>query len=186
VVADVAGKSVPAALLMATFQASLRTLAEVLPALTGLVAGLNRYACAHSLDGRRFTTAFLADIHLSTEALTYMNAGHNSPMLPRASGEIERLEAGGLPLGIRAEAHYDCGAVTLALGDLLVVYTDGVVEAENAQGQEFGESRLLTLCQSSATRPAADILGGLMSSVGAFVGAAPQQDDLTCLILRKM
>ncbi|MGD0014941.1 MAG: PP2C family protein-serine/threonine phosphatase [Bryobacteraceae bacterium] len=185
VVADVAGKSVPAALLMATFQASLRTLAEALPGLTGLVAGLNHYACAHSLDGRRFTTAFLADIDPSTGALTYINAGHDVPILRRASGAIERLEAGGLPLGVRAAASYDCGAVTLEPGDLLVVYTDGVVEAENTQGEEYGESRLLALCQSSATGSAADILAGLMSSVGAFVGAAPQRDDLTCLIVRR-
>jgi len=186
VVADVAGKSVPAALLMATFQASLRTLAVALPGLTDLVAGLNHYACAHSLDGRRFTTAFLADIDPSTGALTYINAGHDVPILRRASGAIERLEAGGLPLGIRAGASYDCGAVTLAAGDLLVVYTDGVVEDENTQGQEYEESRLLALCQSSATGSAADILAGLMSSVGAFVGGAPQRDDLTCLILRRM
>jgi serine phosphatase RsbU (regulator of sigma subunit) len=185
VVADVAGKSVPAALLMATFQASLRTLAEALPGLTDLVAGLNHYACAHSLDGRRFTTAFLADIDPSTGALTYINAGHDVPILRRASGAIERLEAGGLPLGIRAGASYDCGAVTLEPGDLLVVYTDGVVEAENAKGEEYEESRLLALCQSSATGSAADILAGLMSSVGAFVGGAPQRDDLTCLVLRR-
>ena len=185
VVADVAGKSVPAALLMATFQASLRTLAVALPGLTELVHGLNHYACAHSLGGRRFTTAFLADIDPSSGALTYINAGHNVPILRRASGAIERLEAGGLPLGIRAEASYDCGAVTLERGDLLVVFTDGVVDAENAQGQEYDESRLLALCQSSATGSAADILAGLMSSVAAFVGGAPQRDDLTCLIVRK-
>jgi phosphoserine phosphatase RsbU/P len=171
---------------MATFHASLRTLAEALPGLTGLVAGLNHYACAHSLDGRRFTTAFLADIDPSTGALTYINAGHDVPILRRASGAIERLEAGGLPLGIRAQAGYDCGAVTLEPGDLLVVYTDGVVEAENTQGEEYEESRLLALCQSSATGSAADILAGLMSSVGAFVGGAPQRDDLTCLVLRRM
>lgn len=186
VVADVAGKSVPAALLMATFQASLRTLAVALPGLTGLVAGLNHYACAHSLGGRRFTTAFLADVDPSTGALTYINAGHNVPILRRVSGAIERLEAGGLPLGIRAEAAYDCGAVTLEPGDLLVVFTDGVVDAENTQGQEYDESRLLALCQSSATGSAADILAVLMSSVAAFVGGAPQRDDLTCLVLRRM
>jgi phosphoserine phosphatase RsbU/P len=185
VVADVAGKSVPAALLMATFQASLRTLAVALPGLTDLVHGLNHYACAHSLGGRRFTTAFLADVDPSSGALTYINAGHNVPILRRASGAIERLEAGGLPLGIRAEGGYDCGAVTLEPGDLLVVFTDGVVDAENVQGQEYDESRLLALCQSSATGSAADILAGLMSSVAAFVGGAPQRDDLTCLIVRR-
>ena len=186
VVADVAGKSVPAALLMATFQASLRTLAVALPGLADLVAGLNHYACAHSLGGRRFTTAFLADIDPVTGALTYINAGHNVPILRRAAGAIERLDAGGLPLGIRAEAGYECGALTLEPGDLLVVFTDGVVDAENTRGEEYDESRLMALCQSSAAGSAADILATLMSSVAAFVGAAPQRDDLTCLILRRM
>jgi serine phosphatase RsbU (regulator of sigma subunit) len=186
VVADVAGKSVPAALLMATFQASLRTLAVALPGLADLVAGLNHYACAHSLGGRRFTTAFLADIDPVTGALTYINAGHNVPILRRAAGAIERLDAGGLPLGIRAEAGYECGALTLEPGDLLVVFTVGVVDAENTRGEEYDESRLMALCQSSAAGSAADILATLMSSVAAFVGAAPQRDDLTCLILRRM
>jgi len=186
VVADVAGKSVPAALLMATFQASLRTLAVALPGLADLVAGLNHYACAHSLGDRRFTTAFLADIDPVTGALTYINAGHNVPILRRAAGAIERLDAGGLPLGIRAEAGYECGALTLEPGDLLVVFTDGVVDAENTRGEEYDESRLMALCQSSAAGSAADILATLMSSVAAFVGAAPQRDDLTCLILRRM
>ena len=100
VVADVAGKSVPAALLMATFQASLQTLATSSSTLPELVAGLNRYACAHSLNGLRFTTAFLAELNLNTRVLTYINAGHNAPVLLRASGRIERLQEGGLPLGI--------------------------------------------------------------------------------------
>jgi sigma-B regulation protein RsbU (phosphoserine phosphatase) len=185
VVADVAGKSVPAALLMATFEASLHTLAETLPGLGDLVAGLNRYACSHSLEGRRFTTAFLADIAPASGELRYINAGHNAPILRRASGGLERLEAGGLPLGIRGDAHYDCGAATLGPGDLLVVFTDGVVDAENAQGQEYDEPRLLTLCQRSGTRPTAETLAELMASVSAFVGDAPRHDDLTCLILRR-
>ena len=185
VVADVAGKSVPAALLMATFEASLHTLAYTLPGLSELVAGLNRYASAHSLEGRRFTTAFLADIAPASGELRYINAGHNVPILRRASGGLERLEAGGLPLGIRADAPYECGATTLEPGDLLVVFTDGVVDAENAQGQEYDESRLLALCQRSGARPAAETLAELMASVSAFVGDAPRHDDLTCLILRR-
>lgn len=185
VVADVAGKSVPAALLMATFQASLRTLAEALPDLSGLVAGLNRYACAHSLGGRRFTTAFLADIDPATGALSYINAGHNAPMLRRASGGIERLVEGGLPLGVRAAAEYECGTAALTPGDLLLLFTDGVVEAENAQGQSFEESRLLALCGASGAGTAADILGALMSAVDRFVAGAPQHDDLTCLVVRR-
>ncbi len=185
VVADVAGKSVPAALLMATFQASLRTLAEALPDLSGLVTGLNRYACEHSLGGRRFTTAFLADIDPATGAFTYINAGHNSPLLRRADGSIERLEAGGLPFGIQAGGAYDTGLGTLAPGDLLIVYTDGVVEAENVAGEQFDDARLLAFCKEAPPLPASTILAALMNTVDRFVAGAPQHDDLTALIVRR-
>ena len=113
VMADVAGKSVPAALLMATLQASLRTLAsEGLP-LTPLAVRLNRYACEHSLGGQRFTTAVLGEYDPSTRKLSYVNAGHNSPIIRRADGRTERLESGGLPLGITAEATFLTAEVEL-------------------------------------------------------------------------
>jgi phosphoserine phosphatase RsbU/P len=184
VVADVAGKSVPAALLMATFQASLHTLARASMALPDLVEALNGYACAHSLGGLRFTTAFLADLEPAARALTYVSAGHNPPILRRASGQIERLEAGGLPLGIAPSARHNYGNIRLDSGDLLVIFTDGVVEAENATGEEYGEPRLLQLLSSSPGGEARDDLSRLMASVDAFVGAARQHDDITCLVLR--
>ncbi len=140
VVADVAGKSIPAALLMATMQASLRTLAAVPGSLLDLVMRLNQYACAQNPSGRRFTTAFLAELEPASGRLTYVNAGHNWPVLRRASGAIERLEAGGLPLGIMAKASYECGNTTLLPGDLLLVFTDGLVEAENNRKEEYGEA----------------------------------------------
>lgn len=186
-VADVAGKSVPAALLMATFQASLHTLAwasKALPGLADLVHGLNGYACAHSLGGLRFTTAFLAELDPASRALTYVNAGHNAPVLRRASGQIERLEAGGLPLGIMDGARHDYGDTMLNSGELLVIFTDGVVEAENAAGEEYGETRLLQLLGSSPGSGAQEDLNRLMASVDSFVGAARQHDDITCLVLR--
>src|SRR5271163_4130429 len=92
VIADVAGKSVPAALLMATLQASLRTIAGEKAPLADLVARLNRYACAHSLGGLRFTTAVLAEYEPSARRMTYVNAGHNAPILRHANGETETLE----------------------------------------------------------------------------------------------
>lgn len=184
VVADVAGKSVPAALLMATFQASLRTLAALPGSLEELVAGLNRYACAHSLGGLRFTTAFLAELEPSTGALCYVNAGHNAPIVWRATGTAERLEVGGLPLGIGADARYDSGRTTLSRGDLLVVFTDGLVEAANNHGEEYGESRLLERLRTLGNASAGMALAALMGAVDAFVGATRQHDDITCLVLK--
>jgi serine phosphatase RsbU (regulator of sigma subunit) len=184
VVADVAGKSVPAALLMATFQASLRTLAEAHTSLLELVEGLNRYACAHSLGGRRFTTAFFGELDPETRVLSYIRAGHNAPLIRRASGSLERLETGDLPLGIDAKARFTCGAATMAPRDLLVIFTDGLIEAVNDADQEFGESRVLNVLKSSDAASAQGTLKNLLSAVDAFVGHARQHDDITCLLLR--
>jgi len=184
VMADVAGKSVPAALLMATLQASLRTLAsEGLP-LTPLAVRLNRYACEHSLGGQRFTTAVLAEYDPFTRKLSYVNAGHNSPIIRRADGGTERLESGGLPLGITTEATFVTCEVELHPGDILVLFTDGVVEAFNSAGEEFSDARWLNLVRNLPTVPANESLQFLMMSVETFVGQTRQSDDITCLVLR--
>ena len=184
VVADVAGKSIPAALLTATLQASLRTLADLPGSLTELAARVNRYACEQSLNGRRFTTAFLAEIDPATGALEYVNAGHNWPVLRRASGAIERFETGGLPLGINAALPYQSGSAQLARGDLLLIFTDGLVEAEDDQAREYGEDRMLPVVRSLSGATANEGLKRIMTSVDAFVGATRQHDDITCLLLR--
>jgi serine phosphatase RsbU (regulator of sigma subunit) len=184
VVADVAGKSIPAALLTATLQASLRTLAALPGSLPELVGRVNRYACEQSLQGRRFTTAFVAELEPATGALTYVNAGHNWPVLRHASGAIERLEAGGLPLGINSAVAYQFGTATLAKGDLLLIFTDGLVEAEDDKEREYGEERMLPVVQSCQSGTAAEALKRIMLSVDAFVGLTRQHDDITCLVLR--
>ncbi len=186
-VADVAGKSVPAALLMATFQASLRALAATTASLDEIVAGLERYARAHSLEGLRFTTAFLAEINLDTREMTYVNCGHNDPILRRASGAIERLSTGGPPLGLPVftdkELPYVSGSTQLMTGDLLFVFTDGVVEAVNETGEEFREERLLGSLNTTSGS-AAEVLSRVMTDVNNFVGYARQHDDITALVMR--
>lgn len=184
VVADVAGKSVPAALLMATFQASLHALAALPTSLGNLVAGLNRYACAHSQNGLRYTTALLVELELATRGLRYVNAGHNAAVLRRAPGRLERLEAGGLPLGIKAQASYEVGSSALSPGDLLLIFTDGMIEAVNEDGEEFGEQRLLELLRISATGSARETLDQLMTAVDHYAEGTRQHDDMTCLVLR--
>ena len=184
VVGDVAGKSIPAALLMATMQASLRTLAAVPGSLLDLVQRLNQYACAQNPGGRRFTTAFLAELEPVSGHLTYVNAGHNWPVLRRASGAVERLEAGGLPLGIMAKAPYECASTTLLRGDVLMVFTDGLVEAENDRGEEYGEHRLLYVVQTGAERTPSQLLPTLVADVDRFVAGAPQHDDITSMLVK--
>jgi sigma-B regulation protein RsbU (phosphoserine phosphatase) len=183
-VADVAGKSIPAALLMATFQASLKTLSSIACPLAQLVANLNQYACSNSQGGLRFTTALIAEFDANTRVLNYINAGHNEPILQRATGEIERLSHGGLPLGILAETNYETGSLVLQPGDWLVVFTDGLVEAENSARDEFGEARLFEVLKSSAGSSPQELLSQIMTRLDAFVGTAPQHDDVTCLVVK--
>jgi sigma-B regulation protein RsbU (phosphoserine phosphatase) len=188
VVADVAGKSVPAALLMATFQASLRALAATPVTLDDIVVGLDRYCRAHSLEGRRFTTAFLAEINPKSREMIFVNAGHNDPILRRASGQIERLSTGGPPFGLPLFTDeplpYPSGRVLLQPGDLLIIFTDGVVEAVNNAGDEYGEARLLACIQTALPQSSDETLKQVMADVNAFVGYARQHDDITCLVLR--
>jgi serine phosphatase RsbU (regulator of sigma subunit) len=184
VMADVAGKSVPAALLMATLQASLRTLAsEGLP-LTQLAERLNHYACAHSLDGLRFTTAVIGEYDPDTRRLTYVNAGHNSPVVRHTNGGTERLESNGLPLGIRREASFHASTIDLQSGDTLVLFTDGVVEAFNSAGAEFSDTRWVNVIRALPNLSAQQTLQYLMKQVEDFVGITRQSDDITCLVLR--
>jgi len=182
VIADVAGKSVPAAILMATLQASLRTIAGEGASVHELVVRLNRYACAHSLDGRRFTTAVLAEYEPATRKFTYVNAGHNAPVLRRANKVLEELNIGGVPLGIDSTAVYQTATVQLDPGDALILFTDGVVEAFNEDGQEFGNDRWLAEIRSMPPLPASETLQFLMRRVDEFVGLTRQSDDITCFV----
>jgi len=184
VIADVAGKSIPAALLMATLQASLRTIAGEGSPLAELVVRLNRYASAHSLDGRRFTTAVLAEYEPATRRLVYVNAGHNPPVLRRAGGTLEKLEVGGLPLGIDSGAVYETAALALETGDALIFYTDGVIEAFDQRLQEFGNDRWLEAVRALPDWNSQESLQFLMKRVDEFVGATRQSDDITCLVFR--
>jgi sigma-B regulation protein RsbU (phosphoserine phosphatase) len=183
-VADVAGKSIPAALLMATFQASLKTLTTAPRPLLEVVDGMNRYACCNSQGGLRFTTAFLAEYDPAGHSLIYVNAGHNAPMLRRANGSMERLNAGGLPLGIHSDAVYQSGTVALAPGDWLAIFTDGVVEAINERNEEYGEERLIWVLNAGATISPPKLLSRIMVDLDTFVGTTPQHDDVTCMLIR--
>jgi hypothetical protein len=183
-IADVAGKSVPAAMLMATYQASLKTLASTAGTLADLTARMNNYACGNSQNGRRFTTTFIAEYNCGTRRLVYVNAGHNAPMLRRTNGTMERLTEGGLPLGIMQGAQYDSGTTAIETGDWLAIFTDGVTEAENAAAQEYGEGRLMqALSAVSAAAPQA-ALDAIMADLDRFVAGAPQHDDITLMLLK--
>lgn len=184
VVADVAGKSVPAALLMATFQASIRALAARPGNLDELASGLNRYACDYSLSGMRFTTAFIAEYDASSKRIGYINAGHNAPFLRRASGAIVRLGEGTVPFGIDAAAEYHAATVAVEPGDVLVIFTDGLPEAVDNAGYEYGEVRVQNRVEHFTNESAAAMLAAIMADVDQYVGPARQHDDITCMVAR--
>ena len=172
-------------MLMATFQASLRALAGSRGSLSDLVAGLNRQACSNNMNGRRFTTAFLAELDPVTGGLNYLCAGHNPPILKHSDGTIERLKSESIPLGIEINEKYETGRTVLGLGDVLIIYTDGVTEARDEDGEEFGEARLLALAAEPFEERAAMTLSTIMRKLDEFVGGAPQHDDITCLVVRR-
>ena len=183
-VADVAGKSVPAAMLMATFQASLKTLSAAPGSLTELVSRMNRYACSNSQNGRRFTTAFIGEYAPATRILSYVNAGHDAPILRQPTGAIQRLETGGIPLGVMENQDYESATVVLEPGAWLAIFSDGVVEAENNAQQEYGEQRLMVMLHSGVALTPAMLLNTIMADLDRFTGDAPQHDDITCLLLK--
>jgi serine phosphatase RsbU (regulator of sigma subunit) len=183
-VADVVGKSIPAALLMASLQTSLKILTATPAPFERLVGAMNDYACSNSQGGLRFTTAFFAEYEPATRALTYINAGHNWPILRSQSGRIAYLDRGGLPLGVESKVAYETGSAVIEQGDWLVIYTDGVVEAVNEEGTEYGVNRLIAVLNAGADSSPAQMLARIMADLDVFVGSQPQHDDITCLLMK--
>jgi phosphoserine phosphatase RsbU/P len=185
-VADVAGKSVPAAMMMANFQASLRALAGSRSSLSELVTDLNRLVCANNLSGRRFTTAFLAELNPATGWLAYLCAGHNPPILLRRNGAAERLQSESMPLGIELTEKYAAGETVMEPYDALVIYTDGITEALSVRREPFGEARLIAALQPRQAEERASVtLARILNRLDEFTGRADQHDDITCLVVSR-
>jgi phosphoserine phosphatase RsbU/P len=187
-IGDVSGKGVPAALLMATLRAYLRGAQTIhhQADLTEVMRNLNKLVFESS-DANRYATFFYGELDLTSRTLTYVNAGHNPPMLFRhADGghEALRLDVGGPVVGLMEECSYGQGCVTLASGDVLVAYTDGISEAMNAADEEWGEDRLMDAVRPNRAEAARTLIDRLMVSADAFVAGAPQHDDMTLLIVR--
>ena len=146
---------------------------------------MNRYACTNSQEGRRFITAFLAEFDPASRSFTYINAGHNAPLLRRDSGAIERLGVGGLPLGVQPDARYESATVVLHSGDWLAIFTDGLVEAANERGEEYGEQRVINVLNGGAENTPSTLISRLMVDLDFFVGNnLPLADDVTCMLVR--
>ena len=180
-IADVAGKGLPAALLMSNLQAAVRGLASPALAPDGLCSRLNSLVC-HNTGADRFITFFYAHLDGPARLLHYANAGHNPPILLHADGSHERLQAGGGVLGVFPRHKFASGAAQLAPGDRLILYTDGVTEACDAGDEEFGEVRLLRLLQEHRTAAACALQAKILAVAGEF-SRGHWHDDATLLVL---
>jgi sigma-B regulation protein RsbU (phosphoserine phosphatase) len=180
-IADVAGKGLPAALLMSNLQAAVRGLASPSLSPEGLCARLNSLVC-HNTGNDRFITFFYAQLDGPGRHLQYTNAGHNPPILLHRNGSYERLEAGGGVLGVFPNQTFAAGAAQLAPGDRVILFTDGVTEACDATGEEFGEVRLLGLLREHCATAVAVLQAKILAAAGEF-SRGHWHDDATLLVL---
>ncbi|PYU85153.1 MAG: response regulator receiver protein [Acidobacteria bacterium] len=180
-IADVAGKGMPAALLMSNLQAAVRGLSSPSLAPNLLCSRLNSIVYRNT-DSDRFITFFYAQLDGATRRLDYVNAGHNAPFVVRSDGSHERLRDGGAVLGVFATRNYEMGSAQLAPGDRVILFTDGVTEASNRAGEEFGEARLLGLLTDQRTLSADQLQAKILAVVTEFTGGR-WQDDATLLVL---
>jgi len=187
-VGDVAGKGMPASLLMSSLQARVQVLFEDPDDLANKVERLNRITCGNCPENR-FITFFMTVANPVTGELVFTNAGHNPPVLVRAAAEdnkFELLKGGGLILGILPMAKYQESRITMESGDVLVLFSDGVTEAADPTDNDFGEERLAALVASMRDRPAGEIVDAIHTAVTEFTQGLPQADDITVVVARRL
>ncbi len=183
-VGDVAGKGLPAAMIMSHFQAMLRGLAEADRPLAQIVARLND-ALSGALTANRFISFFLAELEPEKGLLRYVNAGHNPPILLTSSGELDRLKGSGPVLGVMPGVSYLSHETVLSAGDTLLLYSDGATESLNPAEEEFGEDRLIASFRETAGCGSKAGLAKLEEGILSFCGTAPRYDDITLLLVRR-
>jgi sigma-B regulation protein RsbU (phosphoserine phosphatase) len=187
-IGDVAGKGISAALMMASLQAALRSQAAASNdgALAQLIERVNALAYEAS-SAERYSTMFYAQYDPSARRLTYVNAGHNPPIVLRkraGSSHVERLETGGTVVGLLPQFAWEQATVALAPGDLVVAFTDGVSEAMNGSGELWGEERLIEVLGTCDRAPAQEIVERVLAAADKFAAGARQSDDMTLIVMR--
>src|ERR1039457_4928190 len=182
---DVSGKGMPASLMMMALQARVQVLAEDPGNLAHFMTRINKATCA-KCPSNRFITFFFAVLNAVPGDLAYANAGHNPPILMRANGDAEMLEGGGTVLGILSIAPYSEMHAQLDHGDMLVLYSDGGTEANNPAYDEFDEERFIEVLKTHRTLPATEIVQAVIKAVTEFAAGAPQADDITLLVAKRL
>lgn len=182
-IGDIAGKGIPAALLMSNLQAALRISANRTRNTREVIAQVNLHI-AQTTSAERFATFFYGVFHTENLTLEYTNAGHNYPILWRSGAKPMLLQEGGMVIGVMRNAQYDTDRIRLQPGDFLVMYTDGITEALNSHEEEFGEHRLIQAAERAARQSAQGILDYILESVIDFTHGYLQSDDLTLVVLK--
>ncbi|GAB4233003.1 MAG: hypothetical protein Kow00109_05610 [Acidobacteriota bacterium] len=179
-IADVSGKGVPAAILMANLHGRLRALVETNVALDEVCRILNRHLVTFT-EARRFATLFIAQRRAGAAELEFVNAGHELPFC--FGSEFQCLEEGGPPLGLLENVEYELGRAPLEAGELIALYSDGVTEAMNEEGEEFGSERLKRILAEHAERPLAEIQNAVLREIREWTGGR-LTDDVTLMLVR--
>ena len=183
-VGDVSGKGMPAALMVSVLHSALRLMLDRQELCPGLMAQLNRHVCDSSTPNK-FITLLSAELDPAGHRLTYLNAGHNPGLVVGADGTLRQLPAGGLPLGLFPAAAYHPGSVDLGPGDLVCLYSDGITEATDREGEELGTGRLADLLRSHAGEPLSVVVRAIDAAVSTHAQGEPQGDDQTVVLLRR-
>jgi sigma-B regulation protein RsbU (phosphoserine phosphatase) len=181
---DVSGKGTAAALLMSSLHAAVHAQAASHNSLAATISAVNNYL-ADNTPANRFVTLFYAELDPQTGGLSFINAGHNPPLIVHAAGTTENLAAGGLPLGIRPDADYREGRTQLQHSDVLVIYSDGVSEAVSPQGEEFGTQRLYDVVSRNLEASAAGIRDRIEAALTKWAQGTPAADDITLVIVKR-
>src|SRR5215213_6311199 len=181
---DVSGKGTAAALLMSSLHAAIHAQSASHDSLVATISAVNRYL-ADNIPSNRFVTLFYAELDPDSGALSFLNAGHNPPLIVHSAGTVEQLASGGLPLGIKRDAEYREGRTRLQPGDVLVIYSDGVTEAMSPVGEEFGPTRLYEVVSRNIEASAAGIRDRIESSLTKFAQGTSAADDITLVIVKR-
>ncbi|HET6668645.1 MAG TPA: SpoIIE family protein phosphatase [Pyrinomonadaceae bacterium] len=181
---DVSGKGTAAALLMSSLHAAVHAQAGSHETLVETISAVNRYL-ADNIPPNRFVTLFYAELDPASGSLSFLNAGHNPPLIVHSAGTVEQLASGGLPLGIKRDAEYREGRTQLQLGDVLVIYSDGVTEAASPSGEEFGPTRLYEVVSRNIDASAAGLRDRIESALTKFSQGTQAADDITLVIVKR-
>jgi sigma-B regulation protein RsbU (phosphoserine phosphatase) len=182
-VGDVSGKGTGAALLMSSLHAAVRAQSQTRASISEVMGEINQYIFENS-PSNKFLTLFYGELDPKSGTLRYSNGGHNAPIFVRRSGQVERLDKGGLPIGMMQGVIYQEASVGFEPGDVLVIYSDGITESINEREEEFDEDRLIDVVRNNLGRSASGIRDRIDEALSRFVGTTAPVDDMTLMIIK--